>query len=241
MSTGTKGKTGHRASHPAPVAYPMPGADPIGVSDIPLSKLRTAPWNYKEADSALAQRLAAGIQRHQQQGRGTGQLETMVVRSIEGGLYEVVDGNHRLELLGILKRKTASVINVGNIPLIEAKRIGAELNEVGWKARHDKLAVIFAGLVKTYGRREIIATAPFAPGLVDDFVLLAQHSWADSESKYKKLSKDGNTSLRYTMPMNEAQAACSVIRATLGKAGIECIVVGRQVVAWTPPKQKGAK
>lgn len=63
----------------------------IGYISIPLDKLIKAEWNYKKEDKEQEKKLKANIEKN-------GFIENLVVREIENG-YEVVNGNHRLDVL----------------------------------------------------------------------------------------------------------------------------------------------
>ena len=60
---------------------------------MPVGKILPAPWNYKEQDEATSAKLLDNLKRN-------GQVETCIVRThpTKRGYYEMVNGNHRLDL-----------------------------------------------------------------------------------------------------------------------------------------------
>ena len=89
---------------------------------IPIQLLKKADWNYKNNDNELSQKLLENFKRN-------GQLENIQVRELENDYYEVINGNHRLDVMKILNRDFIVCYNHGRISLNKAKRITIETNE----------------------------------------------------------------------------------------------------------------
>ncbi|RLG71284.1 MAG: hypothetical protein DRO04_00035 [Candidatus Iainarchaeum archaeon] len=120
---------------------------------LPVDALRPAPWNYKHQDNEMQQKLENNIRRN-------GVLLPCLVREIGDGLYEVVDGNHRLlayEHLGITR---VACVNLGAISAAEAKRIAIEINETRFPAADTLLAEIVEELKVEFPLEDLQATLP---------------------------------------------------------------------------------
>lgn len=128
--------------------------------DIPLSRLRKAPWNYKKDDAELAAKLKANIRRN-------GQLENIVVREIEPGTFEIVNGNHRYDVMKALRYETVTCANLGEIDLDSAKRIAVELNETRFESDSQRLSELMVGLVGKFGKEDVLDTSPFNRLILD--------------------------------------------------------------------------
>ena len=94
-----------------------------GYVQIPIAKLRKAPWNYKTEDAVKSEKLKQNI-------INNGQIENIIVRELDG-VYEVVNGNHRYDVfidedVNILK---PMCFNLGDITAKQAKQIALETNE----------------------------------------------------------------------------------------------------------------
>jgi len=126
-----------------------------GFVELPVEKLRPAGWNYKAANPRLTNKLLKNIQRN-------GQIENLIVRELEDGSFEVVNGNHRLEVLKMLAVKTAVCFNFGAITDTAAARIAIETNETKFASDQEKLTKLLAGLVDEFGMKEIAATTAYS-------------------------------------------------------------------------------
>ena len=127
---------------------------------ISLDKLRLADWNYKEEDAELAQKLLENIKR-------VGQIENLIVRELDSGTYEIVNGNHRYIALQQLGSPNALCYDLGSISLDAAQRIAIETNESKFKADSVKLAGIFKELSKEFSLEDLIATMPYNQQQID--------------------------------------------------------------------------
>ena len=124
-----------------------------GWVEIPLRLLEKAPWNYKTDDPVLAQKLAANI-------RKNGFILNIVVREIDGGRYEVIDGNHRLDALRLVGIKNVRAYNLGPIPEIRAKRVAIELNETRFDNDQYRLFETMQELLEGFEIEDLAATLP---------------------------------------------------------------------------------
>jgi len=140
---------------------------------LPIGVLELAPWNYKTNDSVLLQKLMKNIKR-------SGQVENILVRPLENGKYEVVNGNHRLMALNELKYEDVFVYDLGDITEAQAKRIAVETNETKFSSDPLKLAETIRELTIAFSDLE--ETAPFSQGELDNFSSLLDFNW-DSEEK----------------------------------------------------------
>ena len=68
----------------------------LGFIEVPIDKLVKADWNYKTEDDKKQEKLKENIKRN-------GQIENILIRELDTGYYEVVNGNHRLSVLKELK------------------------------------------------------------------------------------------------------------------------------------------
>lgn len=124
-----------------------------GFCEIPIDKLVKAGWNYKENNKELAEKLANNIKRN-------GQIENIIVRELDTGFYEVVNGNHRLDVLKELGFETIYSFNLGSISESQAKRIAVETNETKFSSNTESLSALVKELSIEFD--DIDLTMPFS-------------------------------------------------------------------------------
>lgn len=121
---------------------------------LPLDKLVSADWNYKNFSANKMEKLKANIKRN-------GQLETLIVRELEDGNYEVVNGNHRLEVFKLLNFQDVKVCNLGKISLAQAQRIALETNETKFESDEAKLKNLLDSLTESFDIDDLSQTLEF--------------------------------------------------------------------------------
>jgi|TARA_R110000787_G_scaffold87489_1_gene186363 hypothetical protein len=126
-----------------------------GWNDIELKKLVKANWNYKEENEGQTEKLINNFKRN-------GQVENLLIRELDTGFYEVVNGNHRLDVMKILKLKKAHVYNFGKMTLGEAQRIAIETNETKFESDSIKLAELITTLAKEFPIDDLVNTMPYS-------------------------------------------------------------------------------
>lgn len=126
----------------------------------PIGILVKADWNYKTEDDKRSKKLNESLKRH-------GQIETMHVRKLESGYYEVINGNHRLDEFINLETKYIMAYDHGTISLSEAKRIAIQTNELSFDADPLKLGEILSELGEIFGDEDLFSTIYIDPKLLD--------------------------------------------------------------------------
>lgn len=137
---------------------------------IPIEMLVEADWNYKKDDEDKAGKLKANLQRN-------GQIENLIVRRLDTGAYEVVNGNHRLKVMIDLGFQKAICYDLGVISANEAKRKAIETNETKFSTDNLKLAEIFQDLIGEFSIDDLSSTMPFSSDDIDDFSSLLNFDW----------------------------------------------------------------
>lgn len=145
-----------------------------GFQLINIGQLVKADWNYKTNDDVLLQKLAANIKRN-------GQIENILVRELETGFFEIVNGNHRYDALLQLGIQEIMAFNLGNVTHTQAKRIAIETNETVFKADHVRLAELIGEIIQDFDISELIETMPYSQEDLDSFTNLLNFDWNQFE------------------------------------------------------------
>jgi ParB-like chromosome segregation protein Spo0J len=125
-----------------------------GFITLPIEKLVAAQWNYKTDDEEKENKLLANIKRN-------GQLENIIVRELETGFFEVVNGNHRLTVFEKLEYPSVHCFNLGKISVAAAERIAVETNETRFPTDSVKLASVLREIIDEFGLKNAEETLPF--------------------------------------------------------------------------------
>ena len=92
------------------------------IIELPVAQLVKADWNYKtDASPEQIEKLAASIRWDESAG-------VLAVRELGKNKYEVIDGNHRLEAVRVLKWETVPCENFGEISLARAVVVARRRN-----------------------------------------------------------------------------------------------------------------
>jgi len=126
----------------------------LGYDVMDITKLVKAEWNYKGEDAEKSGKLQENIKRN-------GQIENIIVRELETGFYEVVNGNHRYDAMKEIGFKFAVVHNKGKISLSQAKRIAIETNETRFETDQLKLAELLGDISQEFNIDDLAITMPF--------------------------------------------------------------------------------
>lgn len=152
----------------------------LGWVSIDIDELVPADWNYKIEDEEKAKKLAANIKRN-------GQIENILVRRLQNGKNEVVNGNHRLISFRETGMKEVVCFQLGAISKSAAKRIAIETNETKFDTNYTKLAELFRDMVTgadaEFEIKDLAETLPFDESQIENYVSLLDFDWDAFQNK----------------------------------------------------------
>ncbi len=156
-------------------------------------------------DAELQAKLEENIKRN-------GQLETVLVRSLGDGLYEVINGNHRLSAFQNAGIQKVMCYVVDGLSVEKAKRLAIELNETRFKADPKKMAELMAGLLLEYSAEDLGDTMPFSKAQLESYIpdtidwtssppqTLSPKTWSEQPPSLKRSSWNANPRAKTTLP-----------------------------------------
>jgi hypothetical protein len=142
----------------------------LGFVEIKIIELVKADWNYKTEDLAKQEKLKENIKRN-------GQIENIIVRELETGYFEVVNGNHRLSVLKDLNHQKVYCYNLGKITQPQAIRIAIETNETKFDTDSITLAERVKELTEEFDLKDLVSTLPYSETEIDNFSKLTDFNW----------------------------------------------------------------
>jgi len=142
----------------------------LGWIDIKLSQLVKADWNYKTEDEEQSKKLKNNIERN-------GVIENILVRRLDNGSYEVVNGNHRLDVMNSLKLKECHAYNLGEITKENAIRVAIETNETRFGVDGIKLSHLIDEISDNVGLQELEKSMPFSADEMQNMLDLLHFDW----------------------------------------------------------------
>mgnify|MGYP003111031619 FL=1 len=148
----------------------------LGYLELPTDKLIKANWNYKTENAEKQEKLKQNIKKN-------GQIENIIVRELETGFFEVVNGNHRLTVLNDLNIKKVFCYNLGKINKTNAIRIAIETNETKFESDNIELAQRVKELTEEFKIEELVKTLPYTEIEIDNFSKLTDFDWEQYESE----------------------------------------------------------
>lgn len=167
--------------------------DYLNLRIFPIELLIKADWNYKKEDKAMSEKLRANLERN-------GQIENIHVRLLKNGMYEVVNGNHRLDEMLALDRKTVIAFDHGKCTKEEAVRKCIETNETIFERDDVKLAKLITEITEVFELSSLIDTLPYTESEINDFNKLSNFSWdqyAQSENEEEEIETTSIIKIEY--------------------------------------------
>lgn len=137
---------------------------------VDVSRLIKADWNYKDSDDDMLTKLTENFKKN-------GQIETLLVRELETGALEIVNGNHRYDALVLLHQEVAWVCNVGRISNAKARRLAIELNESRFPNDQLRLSGLLKEITKEFGMQDSLLTLPYTEKELEK--MLAMENWPE--------------------------------------------------------------
>ncbi len=160
---------------------------------IPLDKLVKAEWNYKEEDEFLSERLKENIKRN-------GQIENIIIRELDTGYYEVVNGNHRYDVMKDLGHKEIIAYNLGKINEESAIRKAIETNETKFTVNQITYSKLLKQLNEMYPIEDLAKTIPISEEEIKKHIDSLNFDWDQFKEKDEFSEKEGFIDIKLSLP-----------------------------------------
>lgn len=142
---------------------------------IPLSKIVKNNYNYKGMDDFMSMRLKNNIERN-------GQVQNIIVRELDSGKYEIVNGEHRIDEMRKLKKKHAMCFNVGAVSRDDAVLLMIETNETNFDPNLYELGGLLSDIKNDVSVEDMVYELPYESDEIDRLIDLSMIE--DSEPQF---------------------------------------------------------
>ena len=122
------------------------------IIDMQMTQLHPACWNPNRIDDAMVKRLKESITRY-------GLVQSLVVRAVESGGYEVLSGNQRLDVLRSMgyTQVPCVVVEVGDA---HARLLAQALNRIQGEDNLGLKAELVRDILKSLPKEDVLALLP---------------------------------------------------------------------------------
>jgi len=158
-----------------------------GFQDVEIGKLVKADWNYKKEDPKLTQKLTENIKRN-------GFIENIIIRRLDTGFYEVVNGNHRLEVASRLNMETIHCYNLGDISESKAKKIAIAGNETRFETDEIKLSETLKELAEAFSSEDLSLELPYSEEQLRARIEMLEYDWGGGGGDEEETSENSKES-----------------------------------------------
>lgn len=165
---------------------------------LPVDKMALAEWNYKTENEELTEKLKNNIKLN-------GQIENIIVRELDTGFFEVVNGNHRLVAMKDLGFEQVVCYNLGkNVSDEKAQRIAIETNETKFEADNIKLATLISSILKKDSLEDLVGTMPYSKDDLENFQKMLDFNWGEMEDKPAHYDEEDFETISLKLPSGVA-------------------------------------
>jgi len=171
------------------------------IKKLDITKIIPAEWNYKKPfdEEDYKERFKASILRDKSAG-------VIAVRQVEEGIWEAIDGNHRLKAVEELGWTHVDVEDFGKISKYEAILIARRRNYNWFPDDNIQLAALMKEVAPNISIEEMAGFMPDTPDDLENMVKLADFDW----EQYGASAGDGSEghdeeelrTLRVVLPHN---------------------------------------
>lgn len=129
------------------------------------------PWNPNKMTPEMKAKEEASLRRF-------GFLKSVVVRETSVGRYEIIDGEHRFEIMKTSGAVQLPVLNLGKISTAEAKQLTVLLNEIRGESDFLKLSDLFATTKDDFKPEDLAGLLPFSKEEIESLITASDFDWS---------------------------------------------------------------
>ncbi|MBI4203212.1 MAG: ParB N-terminal domain-containing protein [Chloroflexi bacterium] len=184
------------------------------VIDLPLSRLRPASWNSNVMDEAALQRLRSSIRQY-------GLVENLVVRSLSDGLYEVLSGNHRLEVLREMGCEEAPCVVVEATDG-KARLLAQALNRIHGEDDLGLRAELLRSAIAELGQEAVLSLLPETEASLQGLASLGALDMASYLEQWQRAQADRLRTMVFRLTKAQIEVIERALEAVIAEKAAHC-------------------
>lgn len=178
--------------------------------DLPLGQLRGALWNPNEMDVTTLGRLRESIKRY-------GLVENLVVRPLAGGTFEVLSGNHRLQILREMYFTHAPCV-VMELDDGRARLLAQALNHIRGEDNLGLRAELVRKTLETIPEQEVLAVLPETAATLKGIAAIGQGDLTVSLQNWQLAQATKLRHLQFQLTNNQLAVVEEALARTIPSA-----------------------
>ena len=174
---------------------------------LPLAQLKKSTWSPNEMTAEMLVKLHESITRF-------GIVENLVVRPMSEGTYEVLSGNHRLEVYGELGLEMVPCVVV-HLDDVKARLLAQVLNRTRGEDNLGLKAKLIRSLLDSLPDQEVLALLPETASSLQDLSSLGMESMAQALEKWQQAQQARLHHLTLQLTRDQLQVVEQVLEMLL--------------------------
>ena len=164
----------------------------MNVVGLPISQLQAAEWNSNEVEPEMMARLRESVSRF-------GLVENLVVRTMGKEAYEVLSGNHRLQVLADLKIETVPCVVV-DLDDVRARLLAQALNHIRGEDNPGLRAEGLRRVLDSVSQYEVLRLLPETAGGLQALIHLGEQDLATHLEAWQRAQAARLKLLQFRLP-----------------------------------------
>lgn len=184
------------------------------VIEIELDKLEPNHWNPNQQSAFIYDKELNSIDTF-------GFIDPILIREIEDGKFQIVDGEHRWKAMKEKGAKTISAINMGKVDDVVAMQLTIITNETRGRTDRVKLVELLDSLKSETEVQQLYDNLPYEKAELDALLKESDIDWDQIDAEMNNIKGDSSTNMPDGEPPNDDDLMTSYYKQFLKLYSLE--------------------